>query len=66
MCLHETGASCVHPIMKLAARILALLVIATALPLGAAGCYVDSGPVYGRPGPPPPGYGRSYEWRHYR
>ena len=44
-------------------RLLTLLVLATALPLGA--CYVDSGPApaygyYGRPAQPS-GY-RSYEW----
>jgi hypothetical protein len=45
-------------------RLLTLLVLATALPLGA--CYVDSGPpppaygYYGRPAQPS-GY-RSYEW----
>ena len=53
-------------------RLLTLLVLATALPLGA--CYVDAGPpppaygyygggYYGRPAPPS-GY-RSYEWHAY-
>ena len=46
-------------------RLLFLLVLATALPIG--GCYVDAGPppppgYYGH-APPPPGYWNSYEWR---
>ena len=50
----------------IARLLLACLVVATVLPLG--GCYaqVDSGPgVVYRPAPPPPGYGRHYEWRTY-
>ncbi|HEY1692659.1 MAG TPA: hypothetical protein VGG39_10890 [Polyangiaceae bacterium] len=49
-----------------AIRILMLLVIATALPLG--GCYVDAGPpgpAYGAPAPPHGYYGRPYVYRTY-
>jgi hypothetical protein len=64
--LHRLGGSCVNLSMT-RTRLLTLLVLATALPLGA--CYVDSGPpppaygYYGRPAPPS-GY-RTYEWHAY-